>query len=294
MLADPVVGGKMQPAAERLPITEDMARNGSIAGRPPGAKTMRRRVAVGTVVAWLAWGVPAVADDELPPLTPPVAVPSPPAEATVLDDDAPEPIPPENRPILVVPGLPTPRRMTAPPSPPAVPGPPLTPPLDLGEGPPDIAPAPLPRYSAEPLNRSGARPLTLEAVPRERLEPAPAARPRPEPTPADDPRPRTPPPRRGLLGLFLRPAPSRPQADEPIRVEPRSDPAADAALKRRVEAQVRRAVGDRVRSVDVRVVDRRIHIQARVDRFWQKRGVRRTLESLPGLAGYNTTVDVTD
>ncbi|MBX6315766.1 MAG: hypothetical protein IRY99_23050, partial [Isosphaeraceae bacterium] len=79
-----------------------------------------------------------------------------------------------------------------------------------------------------------------------------------------------------------------------LAVEPRSDPAADAALKRRLEGQIRTAVGERVRSLDVRVVDRSVTIRARVDRFWQRRSVRRTLESLPGLAGYKTTIEVTD
>jgi hypothetical protein len=265
-------------------------------------------------MAWAALGVllscggQAGAGDEPPPLTPPVTVPPLPAEPTVLDPDPSPAIPAENHPILVVPGLPMTRRTPPPaapgrhaePSPEPVPDapPPLTAPLGVDGSPGGNAPARVPRYSSEPATGPGPRPLRLEAVPREDLDPSPSPRARPEPEAEDEP-PSRPAPRapqrRGLLGLLPRlPAASRPPADEPIRVEPRSDPAADTALKSRIEAQVRRAVGDRVRDLDVRVVDRRVHIRARVGRFWQKRGVRRTLESLPGLAGYKTTVDVVD
>ena len=81
--------------------------------------------------------------------------------------------------------------------------------------------------------------------------------------------------------------------DEP-KSKAKSDPAADAELKRRIERQVREALGDRVRSVEVRVVGRNVAIRAEASRFWQRRSVRRTLESLPGLAGYRTTIDVGD
>ena len=80
----------------------------------------------------------------------------------------------------------------------------------------------------------------------------------------------------------------------PGEPKPKSDPAADAELKRRIERQVREALGDRVRSVEVRVVGRNVAIRAEASRFWQRRSVRRTLESLPGLAGYRTTIDVGD
>jgi hypothetical protein len=82
--------------------------------------------------------------------------------------------------------------------------------------------------------------------------------------------------------------------DDSIKLEPRSDPAADAALKRRLESQAKDAVGTRARSIEVRVVDRQVHIRAKVDRFWNRRPVRRALESLPALSGYKTTVDVED
>jgi hypothetical protein len=77
-----------------------------------------------------------------------------------------------------------------------------------------------------------------------------------------------------------------------ITVEPRTDPAADAALKRRLERQIQESLGDRVRSVEVRVVGREVTILAKTTRFWQRRTVRRALETLPGLNGYHATVQV--
>jgi hypothetical protein len=79
-----------------------------------------------------------------------------------------------------------------------------------------------------------------------------------------------------------------------IRVQPRSDPAADAALKRRLESQIRAAMGGQLKALDVRVVDRTVHVRAAVQRFWQKRSAKRTLESLPALAGYRTRIEVID
>jgi hypothetical protein len=79
-----------------------------------------------------------------------------------------------------------------------------------------------------------------------------------------------------------------------VTVEPSTDPAAEAALKRRIERQVHDAVGDKVQETEVRVVGRQVIIRARGVRFWQRRSVRRTLESLPALAGYRPTVEIVD
>jgi hypothetical protein len=79
-----------------------------------------------------------------------------------------------------------------------------------------------------------------------------------------------------------------------ITAEPSTDPAAEAALKRRIERQVHEALGDRVRDVEVRVIGRDVTIRARSTRFWQRRGVRRALESLPGLAGYKPSIELLD
>ncbi len=86
------------------------------------------------------------------------------------------------------------------------------------------------------------------------------------------------------------------------RVEPRhgardeahADPASDAAARRRIERQIRDALGDRLRSVEVRVTGRNVLVVARPSRFWQKRGIRRTLETLPALDGYRARIDVAD
>jgi hypothetical protein len=77
-----------------------------------------------------------------------------------------------------------------------------------------------------------------------------------------------------------------------ITVEPNTDPAADAALKRRLEYQIRTAYGDHLKTLEVRVVGRNVSIHARALRFWQRRGLRRSLESLPSLAGLRKTIEV--
>ena len=72
------------------------------------------------------------------------------------------------------------------------------------------------------------------------------------------------------------------------------DPAADSALKKRIEKQAREAVGDRARSLEVRVAGKDVSIQARGVRFYQKRAVRKSLESIPALSGLRSTIEVAD
>ena len=79
-----------------------------------------------------------------------------------------------------------------------------------------------------------------------------------------------------------------------IRVDAKSDPAADAAMKRRVEKQVRESVGSRLKAFDVRVVGRDIIIRGQALRFWQKRSTRTAIEALPALSGYNVVVEIVD
>ncbi|WP_422926374.1 hypothetical protein [Singulisphaera sp. PoT] len=81
-------------------------------------------------------------------------------------------------------------------------------------------------------------------------------------------------------------------ADDGIIVEHRTDPATDAAFKRRLESQIRAGYGDQLRSLEVRVVGRNVVIHARSARFWQRRGLRRSIESLPTLSGYRSTIEV--
>jgi len=135
-------------------------------------------------------------------------------------------------------------------------------------------------------------------------------RPPPSTRPAESSRTANPPLWRppGLLGrlfgLPAEPAPrSAPRSDaaqgrlEPqprARDDARTDPASDAAAKRRIETQIRDALGDRLRSVEIRVTGRNVLIVAKPNRFWQKRAIRRTLEELPALDGYRARIDVAD
>jgi hypothetical protein len=77
-------------------------------------------------------------------------------------------------------------------------------------------------------------------------------------------------------------------------VEPRSDPASEAAIKRRLEKQIQQGLGDQVRSVEVRVAGRSVVLRAQASRFWQKRRVRRALESLDLPTGYRSRVEMLD
>lgn len=115
------------------------------------------------------------------------------------------------------------------------------------------------------------------------------------------PAPRRPP---GILGrLFAPPAPLPPPR-ESSRVDERSrtkkDTEADADLdpdvvaRRRIERQIRATLGDKVRSFDVSVTGRNVVISAQPSRFWLRRSVRRSLETLPGLQGYRARIDVSE
>jgi len=117
--------------------------------------------------------------------------------------------------------------------------------------------------------------------------PAPRARgrffglvPGPGPAPA-----RTPP----LGGPSTSSLPGRATVDD---LKPEA--AADSTLRARIERQANMAVGDRARSIDVRVDGRRATVRARGVKFLQKRGVRKSLESLPALSGLRSTIDVLD
>jgi hypothetical protein len=263
------------------------------------------------------------ADDEPPALAPP-AIEAPAASASgglppaIEAAPASKPTAPAasapTRPVLVVPGVTTPGTVrprprtsappvetTAPPASalPALIGPEALPATSSSRSRTDTA-------QARPATRPG-RALSLETVPGEDL-PERDSDPRTGPgsmTNRNPDRTREPvsaPPsagrRSGLLGRLFNPpfAGGRSAADSRsgVRVEPRSDPAADAALKRRIERQVRDTVGTRVRSYEVLVVDREVTIRARPARFWQKRSLRHTLESMPGLTGYHAKVEILD
>ena len=106
----------------------------------------------------------------------------------------------------------------------------------------------------------------------------------------------------GLFGRFLGQAPvsppktdsRNPQSKTRFNADPKPDPTTDAANKRKIENEIRDALGDRLRSLEVRVSGRNVLIVAKASRFWQKRTVRRSLETLPGLTGFRARVDVLD
>jgi hypothetical protein len=162
-------------------------------------------------------------------------------------------------------------------------------------------------------------PLTLEPLDE---DPAPDQK-KPGPTSARDPSGRAPAstlteePKRtpagprpapwrmpGLLGRVLgQPAANAARdtsrSDEPAsrgagKAKTKSEPDTDATVKRRIEQQIRTTLGDKVQSVEVRVTGRNVLIVAHATRFWQKRGVRRSLESLPALSGFRVRIDLDD
>jgi hypothetical protein len=258
---------------------------------------MRRTAARVTGLLVVACAGAAIAGEDGPPLAPPADVP-PLSEAV---EPAPESIPNiPPRPAYVVPRL-RPSRIPIPTFEPSRPEEDDVPPL---VGPDGMSEAdPMPAYGPGPGLGRGQRPITLESVPEDALPDVTKPGPRPTPRVTERLEPSEPvaaPPRRfRLFNRFELPSPpprprEQPRPDSAISVEPRSDPAADAALKRRLERQVREIGGDRLRSLEVRVVNRNVAIRARANHFWQRRGLRRSIESLPGLSGYRTSIDVDD
>ena len=65
-------------------------------------------------------------------------------------------------------------------------------------------------------------------------------------------------------------------------------------MKRRLETKIAQALGDKAHAIDVRVVDRSVTVKAKVDRFWNRRAVRKSIENLPALAGYKAKVEIDD
>jgi hypothetical protein len=110
----------------------------------------------------------------------------------------------------------------------------------------------------------------------------------------------TPPGRRGRFfglvpGPMVGPQTSRsPVPGRSVAGDSSDDPAVDSALKKRIEKQAREAVGDRARLLEVRVAGKDVSIQARGVRFYQKRAVRKSLESIPALSGLRSSIEVGD
>lgn len=266
----------------------------------------------------------------LPPeLTAPSTEPPPSAEAPKTPEStkpvtrpAPTaPAPVSSRPLLIIPGVTAPRspRRSAP-TRSTVLAPPVLESPTPARG--RIVSTPDPSGGTTGRTSKYNVPLSLEPIPEGADNFTPAADPNPEnrgrggssasraplstmtepPRPSDAPKPepesassRRSPAMGGLFGRFFeqgRTEPTRSTPRNEIKVERRSDPAADTALRRRIENQIREQLGDKVSSAEVRVAGRNILIRARAARFWQKRSVRRTLEALPAISGRQAHIEL--
>lgn len=251
-------------------------------------------------------------DGDGPELAPPSEMPKTARPAARARPRPTSPSPGNGRAVLALPGITTPSSRTpsviiSTPStstaePPATPGElRLDGPLEM-PGVPQVA---RPRSGAATSRTN--RPLPLEPLPMdespglgdpEGRQNPPARRPS-----TTSPRPEslaTPPNRRGrFFGLVPGPmvGPSTPRSPSPGRLaagDSIEDPAVDAALKKRIEKQAREAVGDRARILEVRVAGKDVSIQARGVRMFQKRAVRKSLESIPALSGLRSSIEVGD
>ncbi len=220
---------------------------------------------------------------------------------------------PRGRATLAIPGLTTP---TARPSVP-VEGPKAA----TGSGPGELSlDAPIemkPLSDAIPINPGtspsrSARPIVLESSPIEEPAPLGGATTRTNPPtrkPTTPPQPVQAPARRPRLFGFLA-GPAAPPARSPSTAPPasrtttpgravaadtlRDDPAVESALKRRIERQAREVVGNRARSVEVKVEGKEAVVQVAGVKLFQKRAVRKQLEGIPALSGLRSTIEVVD
>jgi hypothetical protein len=258
----------------------------------------------------------AMPGDEPPPLTAPVVNPEPgPAVVptpAVRTTPTPAPTPTlENRPLLVLPGITRPRSALPRPNAPSVSGDPA--PTLAGPGEPsEDAPLPAPAPAANPRPFSMGRRATsrtVESVPDADGGPTTVTPPLDVPSRRmlGERQPAPPPPSpsrrpQGFFGRLLqgdsakneraRPTPSAARDVPPP--PPTTESPADTAFKRRVVKEVREKLGSRVSTFEVRVAGREVLIRAKVPRFWQRRGVRNDLQSLPVLTGYKSAVELVD
>jgi hypothetical protein len=107
----------------------------------------------------------------------------------------------------------------------------------------------------------------------------------------------------GILNRLFPPPPGSPRGESrnpsasarpKEKSENRTEPLTDAELKRKIEKQIRDTLGDRIRAVEVRVSGRNVLIVGHATRFWQKRMVRQSLDTLPALEGYRARVELDD
>jgi hypothetical protein len=287
---------------------------------------MSRPLIVGMLWVILSGAGVALAQDA-PPLEPPAA--DSPQRSVSTPKPAAVPSPsarPEVRPLLVIPGVTAPTERAGPaPKPKAAQSAGAANPPDRG---PQSRPAAGRRVDSVPAQTTRSNiPLTLEPIdeepsvnPKSRTSSAardtidwPPGVPRPderppvlspsEPQPDPPVTPRSAPPRgTGFFSRLFGLAPTNPARNESripqpksrVNVDTRPDPTTDAAVRRKIENEIKDTVGDRLRSVEVRVSGRNVLIVAKATRFWQKRSVRQSLETLPGLTGYRARVDILD
>jgi hypothetical protein len=72
----------------------------------------------------------------------------------------------------------------------------------------------------------------------------------------------------------------------------RDDPIAGEAIRSDLERRVIAAAGDRISTLEVLIVGRRVHIRAESARLWQRRALRRDLEAIPMPSGFRPSVEV--
>lgn len=248
----------------------------------------------------LATGPGSVRAQDAPPeLIPPVLEAPATGPATrPAEKSTAKPVQPSNPSLLLIPGV-------------TVPAPPrrdFRAPRPGVERVPLDVPAPAAGPAATRPGPAATRPapnvLTLEPI-TEDLDDEPAEEAPPQASRPQAARPSTaspsgrPAPGRGtpnVLGRFLGPTGATGDGGpgSAITVEPRSDPAADAAVKRRIEKQIEQSLGSRVRTVEVRVTGRAVLVRAKASRFWQRRSIRQSLETIPLPAGYRVRVEMID
>jgi hypothetical protein len=72
----------------------------------------------------------------------------------------------------------------------------------------------------------------------------------------------------------------------------RDDPIAVEAIRKDLERRIIAATGDRISTLEVLIVGRRVHIRAQSSRLWQRRALRRDLESIPMPTSFRSSVEV--
>ena len=269
----------------------------------PGRKAARAITLVALAATWVRAG-----DGDGPELTPPnemviiskPASPAPPL-APATAPAKPANSAPRRRATLALPGITSPATrpqiLAEPPTAatgPGLEGPALDAPLEMG-----TFPNTPPITSGNNLSRPGRAFVvgssTIDELPppggNSARDDSTSKKPTPSPAPVQAParRPRI----FGFLGSAPTPAPV--QSSPPRRAfAGDSIPAAESALKRRIERQARDVVGNRARSVEVRLEGKDATIHVAGAKLFQRRPLRKQLEAIPALAGLRSTIEINE